>query len=280
MLELSKDIEPNFQSKSLYRHQKAIRDYLNVRSYNKETLHIATSAIHQAAQVMDNPADLINVAIEELIKERCELPAFSTLDRLVRRIKTLVNYRLFNTVLSRLSSEDQQKIDQLLETSDGKRITEFNYLKEPPKSPTLSHMKDVQDKLAWLNTFISGVDHLLMGVLNSKIKHFAAEARVLDASDLKDFAPQKRYTLMLCMLYRSQVSTRDSLVEMFLKRVGIIHNKGKEELESVREQHRSKTENLISVLAEILETTNRNEDDALTGKKVKELLATREELIP
>lgn len=201
-LNLSKDIEPNFQSKSLYRHQKAIRDYLNVHPYSKETLHIATSAIHQAAQVMDNPADLINVAIEELIKERCELPAFSTLDRLVRRIRTLVNYRLFNTVLSRLSFEDQQKIDRLLETSDGKRITEFNYLKEPPKSPTLSHMKDVQDKLAWLSTFIWGVDHLLMGVPNSKIKHFAAEARVLDASELKDFALQKRYTLMLCMLYR------------------------------------------------------------------------------
>ncbi len=99
-LNLSKDIEPNFHSKSLYRHQKAIRDYLNVYSYGKYALHIATSAVHKAAQVMDNPADLINVAIEELIKERCELPAFSTLDRLVRRIRTLVNYRLFHIVQS------------------------------------------------------------------------------------------------------------------------------------------------------------------------------------
>jgi hypothetical protein len=29
---------------------------------------------------MDHPADLLNVAIEELVKERYELPAFSTLD--------------------------------------------------------------------------------------------------------------------------------------------------------------------------------------------------------
>lgn len=79
---------------------------------------------------MDNPADLINVAIEELIKERCELPAFSTLDRLVRRIRTLVNYRLFHIVISRLSLEDQQKLDLLLETSDGKRITEYSFLVE------------------------------------------------------------------------------------------------------------------------------------------------------
>jgi hypothetical protein len=39
---------------------------------------------------MDNPADLINAAIDELIKQRYELPAFSTLDRLVGRVRTLV----------------------------------------------------------------------------------------------------------------------------------------------------------------------------------------------
>lgn len=133
-LNVPKDIEPNFLSKSTYRHQKSIREYLNVQPYDKKALHIATSAIHRAAQVMDNPADLINIAIEELIKERCELPAFSTLDRLVQRIRTLVNSRLFHTVLSRLTLEDQQKLDLLLETSDEKQRTEYNYLKEIQKA--------------------------------------------------------------------------------------------------------------------------------------------------
>ena len=39
---------------------------------------------------MDNPADMINAALEGLIKQRYELPAFSTLDRLVGRVRTLV----------------------------------------------------------------------------------------------------------------------------------------------------------------------------------------------
>lgn len=136
-------------------------------------------------------------------------------------------------------------------------------------------MKDIQDKLSWLTNFISSVDRLLDGIPNAKIKHFAAEARVLDASELKDFMPPKRYTLILCMIYRSQVLTRDNLVEMFLKRIGIIHNKGKEALGLIREQHRLKTENLISVLAEVLEATSANENDAATGKKVKDLLTKR-----
>lgn len=81
-LRISNETEPNFQTKSIYRHQKAIREYLQVLPFGKNALHIATNAIYNASQVMDNPADLINVSIEELIKERYELPAFSTLDRL------------------------------------------------------------------------------------------------------------------------------------------------------------------------------------------------------
>jgi hypothetical protein len=48
---------------------------------------MAAITIAHAAEVMEHPADLINVAIEELVKERHELPAFSTLDRLVGHVR-------------------------------------------------------------------------------------------------------------------------------------------------------------------------------------------------
>ena len=47
---------------------------------------VVIDAVHQAASTMSDPADLINVAIEHLIQQRFELPAFSTLDRLKRAI--------------------------------------------------------------------------------------------------------------------------------------------------------------------------------------------------
>lgn len=78
--------------------------------FARHARHIAIQAVYNAAQVMDNPADLINVAIAELIKKRCELPAFSTLDRLARRIRTLVNSRFFQNVVDRLTPEEQQKL--------------------------------------------------------------------------------------------------------------------------------------------------------------------------
>ena len=50
--------------------------------------------MHAAAALQDLPADLINLAIEELVRRRCELPALSALDRLAQRIRTLVHARL------------------------------------------------------------------------------------------------------------------------------------------------------------------------------------------
>ena len=72
---------PSVRSRRYY--QQAIRVYLNVLPYDRTASQLAATVIARAAVVMEHPADLLNVAIEELVKERYELPAFSTLDRLV-----------------------------------------------------------------------------------------------------------------------------------------------------------------------------------------------------
>ncbi|WP_207954208.1 DUF4158 domain-containing protein [Saccharopolyspora elongata] len=47
----------------------------------------------------DSPADLINVALEELVRARRELPGFTTLDKMVSAIRTETNTELFALVL-------------------------------------------------------------------------------------------------------------------------------------------------------------------------------------
>jgi Domain of unknown function (DUF4158) len=64
-------------TRTLHRHHAAIRDFLQVRAWGPEARHIAISAVHAPAAVQDHPADLINVAIEELVR-RCPPSADST----------------------------------------------------------------------------------------------------------------------------------------------------------------------------------------------------------
>ncbi|HEY9830489.1 MAG TPA: hypothetical protein V6D26_07920 [Stenomitos sp.] len=156
-------------------------------------------------------ADLINVAIAELVNQRHELPAFSTLDRSARRVRTLVNGGFFQKVLSRLDDQQIQCLEGLLKADPQQSRSPYNALKQFPKSPTLSHLKALLSHLTWLQS-LENVEQLLKDIPPLKIQHFAAEAKALDVGEIRDFSPPKRYTLLLCLIYQSQIQARDNLV--------------------------------------------------------------------
>jgi hypothetical protein len=68
-------------------HRRLVRALVGVKYDAGKARVIAEEAIRRAVTTKDNPADLINVALEELVRARCELPGFSTLDRLVAAIR-------------------------------------------------------------------------------------------------------------------------------------------------------------------------------------------------
>ena len=132
----------------------------------------------------NHPADLINVAIEDLVRQRFELPAFSTLDALATHVRAAVHRRLFATVLGRLSEQQRQELDNLPENDQLGRSA-FNALKRAPKRPSLSHLDVLVGHVRWLQELREPAE-LLVGVPPAKVRHFATEARSLDAAELKD----------------------------------------------------------------------------------------------
>jgi len=255
-----------------YRYQQAIRDYLNVTPYNREAQKLVAGVIAAAAEVKDHPADLINVAVEALIKERYELPAFSTLDRLTGKIRSLINTRLFHRVSNGLTLTEQAYLDGLLSSHAPDSQATLNLLKSPAKSATLSHLQQLQSKFDRLMNF-GDAKRLLSPIAPAKIKAFAQQAKVLDSRELQDIKLPKRRTLLLCLLYQAQVKARDALVEMFLKRMQKLHAQARKRLSELREKHRTQAETLLSVLAEIVRASGENQDNAAFGAQVKTLLA-------
>src|SRR6516165_4610850 len=67
------------------------------------------------------PADLINVALEELVRARLELPGYSTLDELAASIRAQVNAGVFVGIAARMTPADVQVIDGLLEVDPVRR---------------------------------------------------------------------------------------------------------------------------------------------------------------
>jgi TnpA family transposase len=274
-LRVGSDIAVGYdEPRTLYRHYRAIRAYLQVLAYGREARHQALHAVYEAAQTMDNPADLINVVLETLIKERYELPAFSTLDRLVRRVRTLVNHHFFLTVFDRLSVADCERLDALLIVDPRIRRSVYNRLKLLPKRPTLTHLQDWLDHLAWLLS-LGEVETPLVDLPPIKRKHFAAEARALDAAEMKDFTAPKRYALILCLIQRMRTQTRDQLAEMFIKRMSTLRQHAKDELVRLRVQHQEKTVQLVSLLADVVTVCEQPSPDDEIGRRVKDLVTER-----
>ena len=272
-LGLSSDVHPVLPERSRYRYHAIIREHLEVEAFGKRARRFAAGAMERAALTMDDPADLVNVAIEELVKERFELPGFTTLDRLARHVRNVVNSGLFARVDERLvSNRGRERIDGLLEPGSRHR-SDLNRLKAPPRSPTKKNLKELQERLLWLESF-GDTRHLLEGILNQKVAHLAAQARVLDAAELKDFLPGKRRAMLVCLLDRAKVAVRDGLAEMLVKVVGRLHNSAKDELERLHLEKRSITEHLVEVLERILAgARTEGSDDARLGRLVREVVA-------
>jgi hypothetical protein len=68
--------------RSAARYRDYVRERLGVKYDAADVRGIADTAIRAAAVTKDNPADLINVALEELLESGRELPGYTTLDRM------------------------------------------------------------------------------------------------------------------------------------------------------------------------------------------------------
>ncbi|NJO97970.1 MAG: Tn3 family transposase [Pleurocapsa sp. CRU_1_2] len=271
-LKLNYQVSPVPSLRSIRYYQEAIREYLNISPYNNRGQELAAIAIRDAAFVRDHPADLINVAIEELVRQRYELPAFSTLDRLACHIRSIVNTRLFKRVARKLSPTDRQNIDNLL-VPDSVESTNanLNLLKSPPKSHKLKYIKELQDKFDTM-MLVGDAQKLLSFIPATKVKSFAALAQTLDISEFNDFRLPKRRTLLLCLLYQAIVKTRDHMVEMFLKRIKKIHNNAKTKLEYLREKYLNQTQTMLEMFGEILVFSEKSQNYTQLGKQVQGLL--------
>ena len=233
------------------RYREITRLRLGVKSDKAESRGVAEAAVRAAAQSKDNPADLINVAIEHLVRKRLELPGYSTLDRMVARIRAKVNEGVFGTVSSRIPADGRARLARLLVADPATRRSEFDRLKDPAKAATIGKLKARLKHLADLDA-IGPTEAWLAGVPMAKVGHFAGEARLTDAADMKKTGEAKRLTLLAAMVHTLQISARDEVTDMFCKRMAIIHRKGRERLEELREAHRAESERLLEVFGDVL----------------------------
>jgi hypothetical protein len=111
------------------RHRAFVRGRLGVRFDPDRSRQVAVDAMQAAAGTRSYPPDLINVALEGLVKESLELPGYDTLDEICSQVRAGVNAGVFRLVAGQMSQVDRTRLLTLLEVDEATRKSRFDGLK-------------------------------------------------------------------------------------------------------------------------------------------------------
>jgi TnpA family transposase len=233
------------------RHLTLIREYLQVKPFDEEAQKALLDACKEAALTKEDPADIINVGIEELVRLRYELPGYSTISRTAKYARTQVNRHFQRRIFEELGDRGRSLIDSLLKVTAAKSKSDWEILKRDPGKATVNNLRELLTQMDWVRTWYIEL-RAVRELPDAKLRNFAAEAKSLDAARMREMEPHKRYALAMALIRMQVARRRDDLGDILVKRMQTVHNKGRQALQEYRIKHQSETDYLINKLHNVL----------------------------
>ncbi|WP_406356922.1 Tn3 family transposase [Streptomyces sp. NBC_01635] len=245
VMELPESTLPVYASgRTAERHRSWVRERCGVRYDGPAARALAEETMRIEAASKNNPADLINIALEKLVEAGLEIPRFSTLDAMASTVRGEVNEEILAGIRERMTGEERRWLLRLPDVIGLDRKTLFNALKQNAGRATWSNFKRLKDHLEWVDG-LGDTGKWLEEVAPGKVANFAGEAEAQDAATLKDYTEAKRVALMACLAAKARMRARDDIATMFCKRMAAKAKKAREELEEIRRQQQEIVEALV-----------------------------------
>lgn len=247
--EVGEEIRAYDTSSYRIRQLNRVRIFMNISAFDDAARRIVVEAGVTAARTRDDLADIINIAIEELIRHRYELPAFSTLARIARKARSTVNRGFHRWIAQSLTDATKARLQQLLQRPVGESYSSWDRIKAEPQQPTLPHFRVFLDHLHWLQAQSEGTQ-VFNGIPDIKVRQFATEARALNAAAMNELLEPKRLTLMAALLQRQAARALDDVATLFIRQVQKMHNSAAEALQQYQIEYADQVDALIGLLRE------------------------------
>jgi len=241
------------------KHLSMIRTFLEVKAFKNGGEQILKKALVDACHTKDIIADIINVGIEELVRQRYELPGFSTLLRAAINARSEINRGLYQKVCESLSTEQKELIQELLVRDSEDATSNWERLKQDTKRTTVKNMRELVEHLNWLKSLNAAKD-IFNIIPESKLQRLSDEARSLNIVQMNEMEEAKRFTLVTALVRSQTAQVIDDLADMFIHSVKKLHNNGSEALNEYHRLHQDKADSLIEVLSRLLNIINSSQN--------------------
>jgi TnpA family transposase len=256
-----------FPDRTLYRHRPAILKRLGVVSWGAEARELAQVSMKKTAQARTDPADIINSAIDALIRHGFELPALDTLRRLAGTAHSKVNAAQWSEVCDCLPFEQRVALETMLVVDPKTQKSPFANLCAAPGRASRRNLNALIDRYQWLQQ-LPAPTTALQSIADSKILQWSNEARRLNALELREYITPRRYTLLMAVIHDARGQVLDDLTQMLLRLVRKIEWKSDQRLAQWHQTRRSKTDVLIRAFHDSLMVHGAKLD---AGEKVSQL---------
>lgn len=227
-----------------------LRRYLNVRALDAAGDAWLDQVADSAAETKHAVADIINVMLEELVHHRYELPAFSTLDRMAFRARENNNNQCFTRISKQLTPQTKALIDNLLKTDSAESVSAWHLLKREPKRPTNKETRNYIQHIRGLQHLVDQLPKPDVAV--PKLKQFRYLARALNASEMAELKPNKRYALAVILIRAQHAQSLDDAADLFIRLMQNLNNSAQMRLLAFQQERVQKTDMLVGQLRDIL----------------------------
>ena len=234
-----------------YRHRQAILRRLKVVAWGADARALAQATMCKTAQARTDPADIINSAIDALIRHDFELPPLATLRRLAGTAHSNINAGQWAEVCGRLSSAQQVVLETLLVVDPKTQKSPFANLCSTPGRPSRKNLNVLIDRYQWLQGLPNPAT-ALQSIADSKILQWANEARRLNALELREYITARRHTLLMAVIHDARGQVLDGLTQMLLRLARKVEWKSELRLTEWYQTRRNKTDALIRAFRDTL----------------------------
>lgn len=152
------------------------------------------------------------------------------------------------------------QFDRMLNIGQGQLLSDWQKLKQEPKKPTNSEVKQYLEHVIWLKSWsadLPTVTHIPI----VKRNQYMYEARALDAADMRNLQQNKRYALMVILCHAQLGKVLDDAVEMFIKKLRKLNSVAEEQLQAHYLEHQKRAEKLVAQLRDVLEAFQAGESN-------------------
>jgi hypothetical protein len=184
----------------------------------------------KTAKTRTDPAEIINAAVDTLIRHRFELPALIALRRLAGTAHSKINVAQWGAVCARLDEAKQSALESLLVVDPTTQRSPFADLCRAPGRASCKNLKALIDPYHWLAE-LPDPTAALQSIVDSKVLQWANKAMRLNALELREYVRPRRQTLLLALIRHARGQVLDDLTQMLLRLVRKVEWKSQQRLE-------------------------------------------------